>query len=188
MANVDLDESLVHCAISKIEICVVGMVCQTAALIRGGAGRPDPVLPVKVMKRYFSALRRSASRYRIYWNMRTCSACGTIRPDSQYACDCAAHTALANATPVFTMVSFVTTLSVEAVIVYWSSHQNNFDWGAIGAFFLVALLTLVGMIINLTTGYLAHRRGEAGGWWAGLIGIAFWIVTLLPTVYRFISD
>ena len=86
------------------------------------------------------------------------------------------------------MVSFVTSLSVEAVIIYVGSHQNNFDWGAIGAVFLVALLIFVGMIINLTTGYLAHKRGEAGGWWTGLIGIAFWIVTVLPTVYRFTRD
>jgi hypothetical protein len=80
------------------------------------------------------------------------------------------------------MVSFVTTLSVEAVIIYVSSLQN-LGIGAIGAVFLVALLIFVGMIINLTTGYLAHKRGEAGGWWTGIIGIAFWIVTLLPTVY-----
>ena len=74
------------------------------------------------------------------------------------------------------MVSFVTTLSVEAVIIYVSSLQN-LGIGAIGAVFLVALLIFVGMIINLTTGYLAHKRGEAGGWWTGIIGIAFWIVT-----------
>src|SRR5260370_40021119 len=103
--------------------------------------------------------------------MRTCSACGTIRPDSQDVCDCAGSDAAphtANATPVFTMVSFVTTLSVEAVIIYVSSLQN-LGIGAIGAVFLVALLVFVGMVINLTTGYLAHKRGEDGGWWTETI-------------------
>jgi hypothetical protein len=84
------------------------------------------------------------------------------------------------------MVSFLTTLSFEAVIIYIRSPQNLFGIGDIGAAFLVGLLIFVGIIINLTTGYLAHRRKEAGGWWTGLIGIAFWIVTVLPAVYRFI--
>jgi hypothetical protein len=81
------------------------------------------------------------------------------------------------------MVSFVTTLSVEAAIIYMSSHMyTDFEWGVIGALFLTGILVFVGIIINLTTGYLAHKRGEPGGWWAGLTGIAFWIVTIVAEV------
>ena len=112
--------------------------------------------------------------------MQTCEICRTIRPDSQDVCDCAqADLAVPSGTrdrlPRFTTISLFTTFGVEAAILFVKkSGANGFDLTPV----LVLFLAIVGVVVNLISGWYAHKRGEAWGGRIAALGIALWVASL----------
>ena len=81
-------------------------------------------------------------------------------------------------TPVYTGISSLVTIAVEAVIFLAVRSLPGAGFGAIGIYYSTALLIFVGVILNVFLGSLAHRRGE---YWGGRIaasGIAVWLLTI----------
>jgi len=120
--------------------------------------------------------------------MQICGICGKVRPDSQNLCDCAEEDAPAqhlteNPISVFTAISLLTSFGVETVLLLVKGSLSGRGFGAIGAYLLAWLLVMVGAIVNVVVGCLAHRRGEVWGGWIAALGVVVCVATMLRVAH-----
>jgi hypothetical protein len=82
-------------------------------------------------------------------------------------------------TPVFTAISFFTTICVEVVIimsvVWWPFARTGGEWAAV----VLVLTVLGGLVVNLVVGGIAANRDEYLGFIIALMGILVWILTVI---------
>ena len=79
--------------------------------------------------------------------------------------------------PVFTVISLVTTVAVEAVVVLFSGPAGGY--AAIGAWGITYFMVFVGFIINIVAGWGAYRRREFWGGRIAVFGMVTWVATLV---------
>jgi riboflavin transporter FmnP len=79
-------------------------------------------------------------------------------------------------TPVFTAISFLTTVLALAVIIVMPFLKYR-DWGGIVALVFPWLALQAGLIVNCIAGVAAHARGEYLGGRIAAIGAALLLIT-----------
>jgi hypothetical protein len=84
--------------------------------------------------------------------------------------------------PVCTVISVVTTVAVEAVVVLCSGSAAGY--AAIGAWVITYFMVFVGVIINIVAGWGAYRRRECWGVRIAIFGMATWFATLVAFPVR----
>jgi hypothetical protein len=82
-------------------------------------------------------------------------------------------------TPVWTVISLLTTVLVEAAIILIVLTAQTDAWGRLGACILIGLAGAVGFLVNCIAGSKAAKRGEYLGGRIATVGIAIWVVTVL---------
>jgi hypothetical protein len=86
-------------------------------------------------------------------------------------------------TPVFTAISFFTTVCVEVVIIMSVTCPSCFrtggglvvEWSVV----VLALAVLGGLVVNLVVGGIAANRGEYLGMNIALMGMLVWILKVI---------
>lgn len=79
-------------------------------------------------------------------------------------------------TPVFTLISCVTTLIVSATLIVVNTAHYQ-DWGALIKFPLTYGPLALGFLANFSTGVMAYDRGEHWGGRIAVAGIAICMLT-----------
>lgn len=81
--------------------------------------------------------------------------------------------------PVFTVISLLTTIIVEVMILLAAASLPNAGFGAIGIVLITGLIVVVGLIVNSAAGCLAHKYREVWGGRIAAFGTAAWVTTIL---------